>query len=40
MDDLVFCRGRWDSAVGMMEFNCVGDDLALGFAFDQLEAAI
>jgi hypothetical protein len=40
MDDLVFCRRRWDSVVGMMEFNCVRVDLALGVTFDQLEAAI
>jgi hypothetical protein len=40
MDDLVFCRERWDNAVGMMEFSYFGDDLALGVAFDQLEAAI
>ncbi len=40
MDDLVLCRGRGDSVVGMTEFNCVRDGLALGVAFDQLEAAI
>ena len=40
MDDLVFCRGRRDSAVSMAEFNSVRDDLALGIVFDQLEAAI
>ena len=40
MDDLVFCRGRRDSAVSMAEFNSVRDDLALGIVFDQLEAAM
>jgi hypothetical protein len=34
MNNLVFCRGRQDSAVGMSEIHCVGDDLALGVTLD------
>jgi hypothetical protein len=34
MDYLVFCRGRQDSAVGVSELHCVGDDLALGVTLD------
>jgi hypothetical protein len=40
MDDLVFCRGRQDSLVGITELNSFGDDLVLGIAFDQLEAVM
>jgi hypothetical protein len=34
MNNLVFCRGRWDSAVGLPELHRVRDDLALGVTLD------
>jgi hypothetical protein len=40
MDNLVFSRGRRDSAVGMLELHRVRDDLALGVTLDWLEAGI
>jgi hypothetical protein len=40
MNDSVFCRRSRDGQVGMAEFDCVGDDLALGVCVDKLEAAV
>jgi hypothetical protein len=40
MNDSVFCRRSQDRQVGMAEFNCVGDDLALNVRIDELEAAV
>ncbi len=40
VDYLIFRRGRWDGAVCMPELDRVGDDLALGVAFDQLESPV
>ena len=40
MNDSVFCRRSRDRKVGMAEFHCIGDDLALGVYIDKLEAAV
>jgi hypothetical protein len=40
MNDFVFGRWSRDGKIGMMEFNCIGDDLALGVCIDKLEAAV
>ena len=40
MNYSVFCRRSRDGQVGMAEFDCVGDDLALGVRIDELEAAV
>ena len=38
--DSVFSRWSRDGKIGMLEFNCVGYDLALGVCIDKLEAAV
>ncbi len=40
MNDSVFGRWRRDGKIGMLEFNSVGYDLALGVCIDKLEAAV
>ena len=40
MNDSVLCRWGWDGKVGMAEFYCVRDNLALGVSIDKLEAAV
>jgi hypothetical protein len=40
MDDLVCWSRSRDGAVGMMEFDRVRDDLALGITLDYLEAPV
>jgi hypothetical protein len=40
MNDFVFGRWSRDGKIGMAEFNCIGDDLALGVCIDKLEAAV
>jgi hypothetical protein len=40
MNDSVLRRWSRDGKVGMVEFDCVGDDLALGVCIDKLEAAV
>ena len=40
MNDSVFGRRSRDGQVGMVKFDCVGDDLALGVCIDKLEAAV
>jgi hypothetical protein len=40
MDDSILCGRCRDRKVGMAEFDCIGDDLALGVCIDQLEAAV
>jgi hypothetical protein len=40
MNDSVFGRRSRDGKVRMSEFDCVGDDLALGVCIDKLEAAV
>ncbi len=40
MNVSVLCRRGRDGKVGMAEFYCIGDDLALGVCIDKLEAAV
>jgi hypothetical protein len=40
MDDSIFWRWCRDGKVGVAEFNCIGDDLALGVSIDKFEAAV
>ncbi len=40
MDDSILCGRCRDGKVGMAEFDCIGDDLALGICIDKLEAAV
>jgi hypothetical protein len=40
MGNRVFRRGCWDDSVSMSELDRVGDNLALGVAFNKLEATV
>jgi len=40
MNDFVFGRWSRDGKIGMTEFNCIEDDLALGVCIDKLEAVV
>jgi hypothetical protein len=40
MNDSVLCRRSRDGQIGMAEFDCVRDDLALGVCIDKLEAEV
>ena len=40
MNDSFLCRPSRDGKVGMAEFNCIRDDLALGICIDKLEAGV
>jgi hypothetical protein len=40
MDDSILCGRCRDREVGMVEFDCIGDNLTLGVRIDQFEAAV
>ena len=40
MNDSVFGRWSRDGKIGMKEFHCIGDGLALSVCIDKLEAAV
>ncbi len=40
MNDFVFGTWSRDGKIEMAEFNCIGDDFALGVCIDKLEAVV